>query len=717
VRFSDVLLCLPRDLRMTPVTELPADLLTGIDVDPGDYVLSRPAARTAAQLVDREAMRLLQEFGLPRGRTEACRRYAQAAGRDLSEVLRDATPLITRLVSARLLTTVADEESMKTLDVGEVVAGFTVLARVGGAYRVRCPRGGIGALKLARSPLMRDALRREAEILSRLDEPLIAPLIGYGVRSDDSYLVTAWIEGECVDVCATRLRAAGCWAKLEGLLGALSESYARLHGAFVVHGDVHPGNALARPDGGVTLIDFGFARAPGLAVPPRTGLACYVEPEYAHARLTGQPMQPVTFASEQFSLAVLLFQLATAHHPLELRLDRVQAFHQICTQPARSFKSTGAPASPRVEAALRIALAKDPRSRHTSVDHLGGILRGRKLRRGSRGEDPVADGCSVATGSAGVALALLSDAMRTDDPRKLECADVWASRASRQLTRTSSTSLLHGATGVHLAALLVACARGETTAVTDAARALGSADMPSNGFDLASGAAGMLFASALCLDALPAHIPADTTPVTALGERAMSHLWMKLDAMPDLRRAPTMPFGMAHGWAGCLYATFAWMRAAHAAAPRGLTTRLAQLADVARPTSRGLVWPLDHDRATAWVGWCHGSAGYVPLWLAATAAGLGARWAGLAERAGLSAAEAHPTRGDICCGCAGQARAMLALYRSTGDATWLTRMQRLLRNAPPATGPGLLHGRLGVRELVSAAEAPDGADIPLVTSA
>jgi hypothetical protein len=78
--------------------------------------------------------------------------------------------------------------------------------------------------------------------------------------------------------------------------------------------------------------------------------------------------------------------------------------------------------------------------------------------------------------------------------------------------------------------------------------------------------------------------------------------------------------GIAHGWAGLLYATLCWCAATGEPLPSALADRLDQLGECAEPVNRCLHWKWDlasghHNPASqSMPGWCNGSAGYVFLW-------------------------------------------------------------------------------------------------------
>ena len=91
----------------------------------------------------------------------------------------------------------------------------------------------------------------------------------------------------------------------------------------------------------------------------------------------------------------------------------------------------------------------------------------------------------------------------------------------------------------------------------------------------------------------------------------------------------------------------------------------------------------------------------------------------LAERAGWAASESVAAGGDLCCGFAGLAYALLCLYRQTGEAHWLARARLLAEHAVTSVQAAALgldslyKGEVGVALLVAELNAPEQAVMPL----
>ena len=124
-----------------------------------------------------------------------------------------------------------------------------------------------------------------------------------------------------------------------------------------------------------------------------------------------------------------------------------------------------------------------------------------------------------------------------------------------------------------------------------------------------------------------------------------------------------------------------------------------------------------------------------PTWTAAHTAFRDQQWADLAERAAWDA-YLTPAIGQLCCGLAGQAYALLELYRHTGERRWLTAATELAAcaavgvTASVAAGmaadvaagaggyiPGSLHkGELGIAVLAADLTRPEIASMPFFGS-
>jgi Tol biopolymer transport system component len=91
----------------------------------------------------------------------------------------------------------------------------------------------------------------------------------------------------------------------------MARGLAAAHAESIVHGDIKPENVMIRADGYIKILDFGISRqnaAPEDIAGLTAGTVGYMSPE----QIRGEPLTP---ASDLFSLGVALLELTTGRHP------------------------------------------------------------------------------------------------------------------------------------------------------------------------------------------------------------------------------------------------------------------------------------------------------------------------------------------------------------------------------------------------------------------
>jgi hypothetical protein len=148
------------------------------------------------------------------------------------------------------------------------------------------PSGRAVALKLLRPhiALDRDArtrLAREVDILGRVQDPRVAPVLDADLEGDQPYVVTRYVPGPSLDEVVREhgpMTGADLARLGRGLAGALDA----IHAAGVIHRDLKPANVLLL-DGDPVVIDFGIAHVADDVRITLTGLVMgtpgYLSPE------------------------------------------------------------------------------------------------------------------------------------------------------------------------------------------------------------------------------------------------------------------------------------------------------------------------------------------------------------------------------------------------------------------------------------------------------
>ena len=337
--------------------------------------------------------------------TEACAGDAEL----LSEVesLLSSAATGDGLLDSAQLPTLPPPEAFEEPEAGTPAAPrrigpYTVLKEIG--------RGGMGsvflaersdreyrgqvALKLVKRGMDTDFIlqrfRAERQILASLNHPNIARLLDGGTTDDDlPYFVMEYIDGQYLtEYCDAR--HLGVRERIE-LFRTICAAVQFAHKSLVVHRDIKPSNLLVTPDGVPKLLDFGLAK---VLDPAKSGESFYqtvagvgiFTPEYASPEQVRT--EPVTTATDVYSLGVVLYELLSGVHPYRRPgTGPAELIHAILeVQPAPpSLAATFAAGDPwkrrsgelegDLDTIVLMALRKEPERRYATVEQLSDDLR------------------------------------------------------------------------------------------------------------------------------------------------------------------------------------------------------------------------------------------------------------------------------------------------------------------------------------------------------
>ena len=345
-------------------------------------------------------------------------------------------------------------------------------------------------------------------------------------------------------------------------------------------------------------------------------------------------------------------------------------------------------------------------------------------------------------GAAGIAYALLKIARVRDDERLLALADLWSHKAlgglrtadafnSAELDLTpdtvGTTSLFHTASGVYCVDALIAHARGDKASQRLAIGAfLAASERPNSHLDVSLGRAGTLIGCSLLLDTLERSVP-EAVLLRSFGDRLSSEIWSELAQSAPIGESPSLKFlGAAHGWAGILFAVLRWSEISGKPVIAGIADRLDELLILGSPIGSGLRWPSSAGSSPQgsglWASWCNGAAGFVHLWTLAHRLIGRQKYLELGVWAAWTAYQAPHSSGDLCCGLAGRAYALLNLFKQNGEVVWVDRAGDLAERAAlairgqPHRPNSLYKGEIGVALLAADIEKPEQSCMPFFES-
>jgi len=207
--------------------------------------------------------------------------------------------------------------------------------------------------------------RREAEIVKqRLKHPNIVPVLAYGETNGYVYLVMPLVQGETL---SERLVRRGLTEQEANLwIGQICDALDFAHKQKVIHRDIKPANIMLTESGEALLMDFGLARdvegSGKLTGSMLMGTPAFVSPEQAQGK-------GLDHRSDQYSLGVVLYLIATGHLPFDSESPMALVLMHIqdpVPKPSR-FNPTLKPALERV---ILKTLAKDLEERFKDTAEL-----------------------------------------------------------------------------------------------------------------------------------------------------------------------------------------------------------------------------------------------------------------------------------------------------------------------------------------------------------
>ena len=266
---------------------------------------------------------------------------------------------------------------------------FPVLPHTFGRYQVRRPlgRGGMGAVYLAQDTTLDrpvalkvsrfdrgdgdagERFLREARAAAGLQHEGLCRVLDYGVEGGTLFLTMEYIDGEPLSArLADDTPQDARWSA--ELVRRVAEAVESAHGRGIVHRDLKPANIMLGADGRPRVVDFGVARRDGDSTLTQAGVAvgtpAYMSPE----QIQGDPVTPAT---DVYSLGVILYQLLTGRLPSAGK-NLAQLTYQIVHGTIRPPSDHRPDLDPALGAVCLKAMARSAGDRYASMADMAADL-------------------------------------------------------------------------------------------------------------------------------------------------------------------------------------------------------------------------------------------------------------------------------------------------------------------------------------------------------
>ncbi len=293
------------------------------------------------------------------------------------------------------------------------IGRYEILAELGrGAmgvvYKARDPKIGrtiaIKTIKLAdkaaesETDKLRERLFREAQSAGRLSHSGIVTIYDVDEEAGLAYITMEFVEGKTLE---TRIDSAPIhdFGFISDLLSQTAAALDYAHSKEIVHRDIKPANIMVTPDGGIKITDFGIARISSSKLTQTgtvMGTPSYMSPEQVRS-------DPTDGRSDQFSLAVICYELVTGQKPFTGE-SLTSVMFKIVSQEATAPSEMNPRISEELDAVILRALSKDALERYPSCREFA--------EAAARGCASVVEASPAAVGGKG--------ARGTEDPERLE---------------------------------------------------------------------------------------------------------------------------------------------------------------------------------------------------------------------------------------------------------------------------------------------------------
>jgi serine/threonine protein kinase len=216
---------------------------------------------------------------------------------------------------------------------------------------------------------MRERLFREARSAGMLSHPGIVTIYDVEQQGELAYIAMEYVDGPTLDQLLAESDPMD-GGRMFSILGQTAVALDYAHSKGIVHRDIKPANIMLSDDGTAKIADFGIAKIAAAENLTMTGSIVgtphYMSPEQVQG-------QPVDGRSDQFSLAVIAYEMLTGEKPYTGEHLTTVVYKIVAEEPVPPRRLNPS-LSAGIENVLRKALSKKPDARYRNCQEFSESL-------------------------------------------------------------------------------------------------------------------------------------------------------------------------------------------------------------------------------------------------------------------------------------------------------------------------------------------------------
>lgn len=218
---------------------------------------------------------------------------------------------------------------------------------------------------------LRERLFREARSAGILSHPGIVTIYDVEQQGDVAYIAMEYVDGPTLDQVLSEPKPLPP-ERMFSILGQTASALDYAHQKGIVHRDIKPANIMIAADGTAKITDFGIAKITTSEQFTMTGSIVgtphYMSPEQVQG-------QPVDGRSDQFSLAVIAYEMLTGEKPYTGDHLTTVVYKIVAEEPPLPHR-VNPTLGPAIDAVLRKGLAKKADARYRTCGEFANGLEG-----------------------------------------------------------------------------------------------------------------------------------------------------------------------------------------------------------------------------------------------------------------------------------------------------------------------------------------------------